>query len=174
MASGLHGKPAFRKAHPSSVLRDTNQGSPSLYANSLTLVYFFSGIFDGTKDNGEFISLLNNNALLQANNATEIQYEDDENGNPAIIAGEYNLNNLTMAAVSISDPSSAFVKINNLAGTTFNPANSYSTLGSFRAGSRSPLGYGLHHEIYGIILYDRGLSDAELNQLYMWGLARYT
>lgn len=174
-AAGLYGKPAFRKPsnQPRSIFRDENQGNPDMYTTQATWVYFLTGIFDGTQDSGNIMSM---NSLsysrINVSNPTTMEYELDENRNPVVITGTYDLSGLTMVALSYDSLSSLNIKINEGSFQNLNPDDGYDG-GSVRFGGRNAFLNGLYLECYGGLVYDRALDTIELNQLYDWGMARY-
>ncbi len=172
-ASGLHGKPAFIKPNVRSLFRDENQGNPALYSAAVTLVYFFSGAFDGTADSGDLFSLYNTSALVNVSSATAAEYIKNEALANVTFGGTYDLTNVSMAAVSIADVHNAIIKLNDQDTVSFNPHNNYSNLGGAKLGTHSASRDGVHHEIYGAMIYDRALTDDELAQLYEYGVTRY-
>ena len=177
-ATGAQGKPAFKKGDDKSIFRDENAGSPRLYGSDeengqATIVYFFTGIFNGTADTGYLFSFMNTVAAIEILSDTSIQYYADESLSGVPITGTYNLSSLTMVAVTMTSDSSASVKINDQALQTLDPHNNWNNNGSVRLGTSAPTFNGVYHELYGAMVYDRALSAAELDQLYTWGVARY-
>lgn len=173
VASGIHGKPAFRKGGTRGAFVDENEGSPALYDATVTLVYFFTGIFDGTQDDGFIAAMDSSSALVRANSSTEMQYEDAPLTTPVTISGTYDLEELTMVALSYQSTSILDVKVNDQSFQRLDPNDNYISSPSVKLGNRNALGNGLYHEFYGAMVYDRALTNDELNQLYEWGVARY-
>lgn len=173
VASGLHGKPAFRQAHPRAVFRDEGAGTPAKYTDAVTYIFFCSGIFDGTEDRGYFGTLTHNPSGFYAENETTLQWYNDGTLGVVDFAGTYDLNDMTMMAASIASDAAGNLKINDNAFQALDPNDGWNNNGSFRIGARSTVVEGCFNEIYGVLLYERALTEDELNQIYAWGLARY-
>lgn len=174
-ASGIHGKPSFKKGVPTrSIFRDENKGSPALYETQVTLVYFFTGIFDGTIDQGSILCMNSPSySRVHVVNSTTMSYIHNENATNVSISGTYDLTDLTMIALSYDDLSSLNIKINDGSFQNIDPRDFYDG-GGVRFGGHNYVSAGLYHEFYGGLVYNRPLDESELNRLYDWGVARYS
>lgn len=174
-ATGVYGKPSFKKTVTyKSIFEDENQGSPAVYSTQVTVVYFFTGIFNGTQDTGNILTMGGDTAQkrVSVNNSTEMAYNRNETSQAVTISGIYDLSQLTMIALSYDSLSSLNIKVNNGSFQNIDPDDSYDS-GSVRFGGYNAFGTSLYHEFYGGLAYDRNLDEDELNQLYDWGVARY-
>lgn len=166
-ASGLHGKPAIRKAVAQTSMISNNM---SMYANAGTVIYIFTPLPARTTVNGPFGSLVSSFAYVTLSGST-ITYEKNE-ANASVIGPAVNTSDVIITAVSFTSVSSAKLYVNNNAPVTFDPNNALTNNGGVRLGMTTAIN-SIESEFYGLLVFNRELSAKEIRDVYSWARRRY-
>lgn len=176
LASGIQSKPAIRKNSPYSILNDDGNGTPAKYGMEVTIIIFFTKD-DASQLTGDIFTFNNTSARFWINDDNTLRYYKQEGGTFYEYNGGTTFSmdqNLTMFAISYTDESTALLKVNDLNPNSFDPYGGYwYSDGGFRLGGRNAALKSPIVEFSSFILYNRALTNDELNQIYAWGADRY-
>lgn len=169
-AEGYHGKPAYRMNGARATLENL---AATLYGQAGSVTVFYTLTPLPMSATAVPLSLLSGNALVT--NRTDNQnvtYTSNQASqqviiNPGIVSTE-----VYAVTINFTDNANAKLTANGVA-SAFDPNNAYYTNGYIRFGAINTSTNAHPIELYGAVVTNTTLSDAEVSKLQAWGTARY-
>jgi hypothetical protein len=140
----------------------------TLYGAAATVILFGKLESGRATAAGTIVSLVNTSAVAVVNDDTTIRY----NAPSTIAGGTYDLTDSFMFALRIEDATTAKIRVNSEADTSFTPNGAYDNNSSIRVGALTGATAAPEGGIRAFYVFDRGLTDGELEKIVAYGVRR--
>jgi hypothetical protein len=168
-ASGQHSKPCLWKDGKQATMDCIGT---TLYTTAATQVVFFSVPAAATQLTGMISGLFKSTAYMGISGVRVPAYVRNQAGTNVNLTAWSSLTDLLMLSIRVANSSTAYFNNNITSSGSFDP-DAYTSNGGFRIGSLTPTTDAPEAEYYGVLNYDRSLSDTELSNIFSWGTTRY-